>query len=947
MKRIFLFLSALAVVAAAYAQSGSPCPGLKNPASFTSGSTSGVYVGYYSGQTGEKPHGSGNYQAPNALTGATGVTMTSAIIPASQLATITGNGGTSYCGSSLNPTNRFRIMSNTEGPGSGSQLGKDPLVSYNLPYCPTDFDPTINKSIRIGNCGTNYEAEALYYTMNVRIQNALLFIYYGIVVQAPGHGNDKDPAFVIRVTRKNSSNQFVQISDTLFYGVSSSGVSNGVNGWHSFTGGSGGTIFYRDWNKVAINLSKYLYEQVRIEMYIGDCAAGGHYGYCYVAGDCQPMSIGTSGCPAGATTTVQTLTAPTGLNNYVWYKCNSDGQYIANENNISSSVNWTRLTPTTSTNHVYDCQVEDFNVLEGEGAGTLTNNMIFMCEMTSAMDPDKPFISRLPVRVINTKPLMSIDTLKTCDGDLHLTNQSFVPNNTIGCDTSISKWWFYEGLDTNTAIADSAIGGKVTHRYDSSGFYAVKVRSFNYEDHECFSDSTYTIFSLGRPKTKIEASALEVCDSETVVLTDVTPGSVRRDWILYNDTSVAPDTIPVETILGDRRGGNGELRHIFGFYKNPVVLRAYNGLFTTDSINTYDTIWCTATDSVNIEVFQHPTLNVTGDTVVCNGQQTDITVSTETPGCSYKWYRYLNATNQIADGPTLRVLPYDDTCKYYVKVISTKQCVAWDSVNAYRVNPTLSISRHDMCAGDEVSLHADRAYSYSWTAEPPDSTLMLLLDSTGHGPADITVKPSRTTVYTLVGHGTNDCNAAPLTEQITVHPIPVATVDYRPYFVDSDNPVVTLTDKSPYSVRRVWYFEDGTPLIETTSPCSHNFGEVSADSVDITLVAYNDLECSDTLVFRLPVTQFTFYAPNAFTPERPDNNTFSIFTANEQENFSIFIYDRMGRQVYTSNDLHFKWNGTTMDGTKCPQGSYAYVIYYRRPGTEDVVTQKGTVTLIR
>ena len=211
----------------------------------------------------------------------------------------------------------------------------------------------------------------------------------------------------------------------------------------------------------------------------------------------------------------------------------------------------------------------------------------------------------------------------------------------------------------------------------------------------------------------------------------------------------------------------------------------------------------------------------------------------------------------------------------------------------------------------------------------------------------MTVYPSENTTYTLIGHGTNDCNAAPLTEQITVHPIPVATVDYRPYFVDSDNPVVTLTDKSPYSVRRVWYFEDGTPLMETTSPCAHNFGEVSADSVDVTLVAYNDLECSDTLSFRLPVTQFTFYAPNAFTPERPDNNTFSIFTANEQENFSVFIYDRMGRQVYTSNDLHFKWNGTTMDGAKCPQGSYAYIIYYRRPGTEDIVTQKGTITLIR
>ena len=940
MKKIALLLMAMAVFTAVSAQPTSPCPGLKNPASFTSGSTSGTYVGFYSGQTGQN-----SSSDPDALTGVTGVSLTSAVIPAGQLATTTDNGTSSYCGSTLSPSNQFRIMSTTDGPGTGANLGKDPCVNYALPYCPTDFDPTFTKSIRLGNCQVSNHAEALYYTMNVRIQNALLFIYYAIVVQNPGHPSG-NPSFVIRVTKKNSANQWEQISDTLFYGIVSNNLSNGVNGWVSYNS-TGGNGFYRNWNKVAINLSKYLYEQVRIEMFIGDCTASGHYGYCYIAGDCQPMSINTSGCPAGATTTVQTLTAPTGLNNYVWYKCNIDGNFIANENNLPADMTYTRVSPTTSTNNEYNCQVEDFRVVEGEGAGTLTNNMVFVCEMTSAMDPAKPFVSRLPVRVVNTKPLMVIDSLKSCDGDLNLTNKSYVPNDMMGCDTSITKWWFYSGVDTNTIVVDSMIGAKSHHRYDTIGVYAVKVRSFNRTDPECFSDSTYTIKTLSRPRTKIEASALEVCDSETVVLRDVTPGSTRRDWILFNDTSVAPDTIATDTIYGDRRNGNTQLTHIFGFYKNPVVLRAYNGLFARDSIYTYDTIWCTATDSVNVEVFQHPALNVTGDTVVCNGQQTDITVSTETQGCNYRWYRHINDANQIADGPTLRVLPYDDTCKYYVKVISTKQCVAWDSVNAYRVNPTLSISRHDMCAGDEVSLHADKAYTYSWSAQPPDSSLLELLDSAGHGPTDITVKPKQTTVYTLIGHGTNDCNAAPLTEQITVHPIPVATVDYRPYFVDSDNPVVTLTDKSPYSVRRVWYFEDGTPLMETTSPCSHNFGEVSADSVDVTLVAYNDLECSDTLVFRLPVTQFTFYAPNAFTPERPDNNTFSVFTANEQENFSVFIYDRMGRQVYTSNDLHFKWNGTTMDGAKCPQGSYAYIIYYRRPGTEDIVTQKGTITLIR
>ena len=130
MKRLATIIVLMTVVAVSHAQL-SPCPGLKNPASFTSGSTSGLFVGYYSGQTGTKQN---YYVAPNALTGETGVNMNGSIIPASQMANTTGSGGTSYCGTTLEPTKRFRIMSSTDGPGTGSQLGKDPLVSYNLPY---------------------------------------------------------------------------------------------------------------------------------------------------------------------------------------------------------------------------------------------------------------------------------------------------------------------------------------------------------------------------------------------------------------------------------------------------------------------------------------------------------------------------------------------------------------------------------------------------------------------------------------------------------------------------------------------------------------------------------------------------------------------------------------------------------------------------------------------
>ena len=215
MKKSILTIVLLAMVAGVMAQN-SPCPGLKNPASFTSGSTYGTFVGYYSGQVGNKAD-----EEPNAMTGATGVTLTPGIIPASQLANTSDNGGSSYCGASLDPSKEFRIMSNTEGPGTGNNVGKDPLVNYALPYCPTQLESSITKSIRIGNCQIDDHAEALYYTLDVNVHNALLFIYYSIVVQAPGHSTTADPAFVIRVCRQNSSGQWVPASDTLCYAINS------------------------------------------------------------------------------------------------------------------------------------------------------------------------------------------------------------------------------------------------------------------------------------------------------------------------------------------------------------------------------------------------------------------------------------------------------------------------------------------------------------------------------------------------------------------------------------------------------------------------------------------------------------------------------------------------------------------------------------------------------
>ena len=146
LSKILCFASVLTFcVSGAVAQTTqSYCPGLRNPTSFATPSTG---YGKWSGQTGNKPTQAA--VAPNV----TGMNMTSQVYNGNELATmVPASSGTSYCDNSIEPTKRFRIMSSTEGPGTGTQRGTDPLSGYALPYVPSSYDAGITSSIRLGNC---------------------------------------------------------------------------------------------------------------------------------------------------------------------------------------------------------------------------------------------------------------------------------------------------------------------------------------------------------------------------------------------------------------------------------------------------------------------------------------------------------------------------------------------------------------------------------------------------------------------------------------------------------------------------------------------------------------------------------------------------------------------------------------------------------------------------
>ena len=956
------------------------CPGWNNPANFGSGST----LNYYQARVGEPQSSSQASQAsniPNVLTAYTGMTW-GQTYNRSAIGNVTSSTMGDCATVPNNTTNKPFVIMTTSTQVSGHPVNRDPMTGDQLPFVPTQFnthDSTLSpltttnftKSIRIGDACGGHNAAALYYYVDVTQDNAMFYIYYSIVVEVPSyiHGKACDPMFIIRVTQQNQAGQWVQASptrpnlqthnDSLSYYVSSTPATGsytyggpgsvviGQDGWHDYNPQGYGNYrcFWKEWSKVAVNLSDYMFHPVRIEVMVADCCMTQHFAYGYIAGECRPMQITSSGCPPGLSTDVTTLAAPKGLLNYVWYK--SDYGALTSEQFTDPRFSWTQLTPDAGPNNYnYGVQANDFHITRrmvnnvSQYCDTTVNWQTFRCKMTSALDPAKPVNSYLHVSVQNTKPSMIIDSLIMCDGTVKLWNRSQVPGNPSLVQPDQTRWQFFNNVECVGMPEREFTGDSVVTQFDSRTLHGLRVRTFT-SDAGCYSDGIYRILPRQNPRAGMVISNRVLCDTAETELVDTTSGRNNyRRW--YFRPQDAPDDDMSLVFTGDTQR---VVSRSFTHFREPIEMVSGNGLYYLNPTNTADTIWCETTVRDSVSVFLHPNLLVTGDTVVCEGSLTNATVQAlGVDGCDYQWSTTAGTiTGNLPNGPTLRVVPYADTSTYYVQVTSPQGCVAWDSIHCYMVKPKLTIYPGDgrICPERQAVLVGSDADHYSWTASPADASLA------GQEEADtIVVSPSVTTTYTMVGHGTNGCDATPLEKTVTIVPLPVPSVRTTPSFIDTDNPTVVLRDMSENGVTSSWLFNDGS--VQQGREVRHRFTDVLGhDSIPVTLTSYNSLDCPTVYPFSIPVGVYTAWFPTVFTPGTNDGNGyFSFYTVNEYEYFHIYIYNRRGELVYESDDLHFRWDGTK-DGEPCLQGTYVYTCRFRKPGTANLRSMQGTITLVR
>ncbi len=90
--------------------------------------------------------------------------------------------------------------------------------------------------------------------------------------------------------------------------------------------------------------------------------------------------------------------------------------------------------------------------------------------------------------------------------------------------------------------------------------------------------------------------------------------------------------------------------------------------------------------------------------------------------------------------------------------------------------------------------------------------------------------------------------------------------------------------------------------------------------------------------------------PNIFSPNRDGkNDAFEPLIDCDPKGFSMTIFDRWGKEIFSAEDIATQWNGIAADGTTLSEGVYYYIISYFNSLTAKPaqLVYNGWVTLVR
>jgi gliding motility-associated-like protein len=190
-----------------------------------------------------------------------------------------------------------------------------------------------------------------------------------------------------------------------------------------------------------------------------------------------------------------------------------------------------------------------------------------------------------------------------------------------------------------------------------------------------------------------------------------------------------------------------------------------------------------------------------------------------------------------------------------------------------------------------------------------------------------------------------------IANMIHVLTVPNAHASWSPHPPSILDPVVQFTDESVPNVVS-WWWDFGELGTSTEQHPEVTFPGEVGNSYPVTLVVANALGCTDTLRTIVDVNdELMVFVPNAFTPDGLGGNEVFRVMSNDiaPDDFEMIIFDRWGREVFSTNDLYKGWDGSMggNGGEILPQSVYVYklkVVSMASRNKRDII---GHVTLLR
>ncbi len=432
---------------------------------------------------------------------------------------------------------------------------------------------------------------------------------------------------------------------------------------------------------------------------------------------------------------------------------------------------------------------------------------------------------------------------------------------------------------------------------------------------------------------------------------DVTDGSCNNnDTLTFTVNAQSAGTVAPTICNGDTVIVNGTVYSSATTLTGTEIFTAANGCDSTVTVNITELPLITATldstvcngGSFMFNGTTYDAANPTGTETLtaASGCDSVVTVTlTELPAITST----VDSTICSGDSFVINGTTYDATNTSGTEIMTAAS--GCDSVITVTVtvNPALSATPDPVaavCLGESIVLTATSTGNGTITWYDTDGTTVI---GTG-SPFDVTGLITSTGNYTYFVNEAGACADALTPVSVTVGGV-TASITATPNsgFMPLE---VTFTNNSTTGVGivYVWDFEgDGTPDDNTFEP-THIYPNLGTY---VTSLVLTDGVCFDTASVIIEVIgESTILIPNVFTPNADGQNDVFTVSGTNLESVTGQIFNRWGQKLYEWDNVKGYWDGRTLAGEECPDGTYFYIIEATGLDGEEYF-KKGGFSLIR